>query len=74
MAILSKKEKLEILQRALKRETEKVRVESLKKGLEEGRQEGEILGLQKARPMDFRGDGRKSPEAWCKMVPSRFRR
>ena len=47
MAILSKKEKLEILQRALKRETEKVREESLKKGLEEGRQEGEILGLQK---------------------------
>ena len=47
MAILSKKEKLEILQRALKRETEKVREESLKKGLEEGRQEGEMLGLQK---------------------------
>ena len=64
----------EILQRALKRETEKVREESLKKGLEEGRQEGEILGLQKARPMDFRGDGRKSPEAWCEMVPSLFRR
>ena len=37
----------EILQRALKRETEKVREESLKKGLEEGRQEGEMLGLQK---------------------------
>ena len=33
----------EILQRALKRETEKVREEILK----EGRMEGEILGLQK---------------------------
>ena len=33
----------EILQRALKRETEKVREESLK----EGRMEGEVLGLQK---------------------------
>ena len=33
----------EILQRALKRETEKVRDEILK----EGRMEGEILGLQK---------------------------
>ena len=39
----------EILQRALKRETEKVRNESLKKGLEEGRQEGEANGLQRGR-------------------------
>ena len=39
----------EILQRALKRETEKVREESLKKGLEEGRQEGEANGLQRGR-------------------------
>ena len=38
----------EILQRALKRETEKVRNESLKKGLEEGRMEGEADGLRKA--------------------------
>ena len=35
MAILSKKEKLEILQRALKRETEKVREESLNEGRQE---------------------------------------
>ena len=57
MAILSKKEKLEILQRALKRETEKVREESLKKGEAdglrkgrlEGRLEGEANGLQKGR-------------------------
>ena len=41
----------EIMQRALKRETEKVREESLKKGeadgLKKGRLEGEMLGLQK---------------------------
>ena len=41
----------EIMQRALKRETEKVREESLKKGeangLRKGRLEGEMLGLQK---------------------------
>ena len=43
----------EILQRALKRETEKVRNESLKKGeadgLRKGRLEGEANGLQKGR-------------------------
>ena len=41
----------EIMQRALKRETEKIREESLKKGeadgLRKGRLEGEMLGLQK---------------------------
>ena len=41
----------EIMQRALKRETENVREESLKKGeangLRKGRLEGEMLGLQK---------------------------
>ena len=41
----------EIRQRALKRETEKIREESLKKGeadgLRKGRLEGEMLGLQK---------------------------
>ena len=43
----------EILQRALKRETEKVRNESLKKGeadgLRKGRLEGEANGLQRGR-------------------------
>ena len=42
----------EIMQRALKRETEKVREESLKKGeadgLKKGRLEGEANGLRKA--------------------------
>ena len=39
MAILSKKEKLEILQRALKRETEKVTEKVREESLNEGRQE-----------------------------------
>ena len=42
----------EIMQRALKRETEKIREESLKKGeadgLKKGRLEGEANGLRKA--------------------------
>ena len=48
----------EIMQRALKRETEKVRDESLKKGEAEGFRKGEVNGLQKGRS-EGRQEGRQ---------------